>query len=463
MLSRLKQPLLKSCCLFILLFIVFNSCKRVETLQPLSASLDAHNKALLSGPTKPNVIVILADDIGYEVPGVNGGTSYQTPNIDNMAATGLRFTQCRASPLCSPSRFALMTGKYNFRNYTEWGVMQPTEKTLATLFKNAGYTTLAAGKWQFDGGDASIRALGFDDYSVWNPYEIASSGSQGSNYKNPKVYQNGNYLPDSATLGKYSDDVFTEYVNNFIETNQANNFFIYYATCLCHAPYSPTPDDPQFAAWNPADRLNDTAFFSSMVRYMDKKIGEIITKLKDLGLYDNTVILFSGDNGTPHHIFSVVDNSPVEGGKGSTLEAGIHVPLVVSWPNGITNPGSINSNLVDFPDVMSTCAEISGGDVLSFGTLDGISFYNQIIGNTYTPRPWSYNYYNPHTNSGNNKLREWVQDSVYKLYLTVNSNYRFYNIKTDPNEATPIKKRNMTPAEKTIFNNFKSILATMGP
>lgn len=439
------------------------SCKRIETLHPLTESLAAHNKALLSGPTRPNVIVILADDIGYEVPGVNGGSSYQTPNIDYMANTGIRFTQCRASPLCSPSRFALITGKYNFRNYTTWGVMNPNEKTLATLFKNAGYATLAAGKWQFDGGDASIRAVGFDDYSVWNPYEIASSGSQGSNYKDPRVYQNGAYLPDSSTLGKYSDDLFTDYIKSFIETNQSNNFFIYYATCLCHAPYSPTPDDPAFASWNPADRLNDTVYFASMVRYMDKKIGEIITKLQELGLYDNTVILFSGDNGTPHHIFSVVDSTAVEGGKGSTLEAGIHVPLVVSWPNGITAPGSVNNNLIDFPDVMATCADITSADVSGFGTLDGISFYNQLTGTEYTPRPWSYNYYNPHTNSGNNKLREWVQDSVYKLYITVNNNYRFYNIKNDPNETTAIKKRNMTPAEKNTYNNFKNILTTTGP
>ncbi|CAN5501835.1 sulfatase-like hydrolase/transferase [soil metagenome] len=454
--------LVVSCSMILLLFTLF-SCKRVETLRPNAETLNTHNTSLLSGTGKPNVILILADDIGYEVPQVNGGTSYSTPNIDAMAAEGMRFTQCRSSPLCSPSRFTFMTGKYNFRNYFDWGVMNPNEKTLATLFKNSGYKTLAAGKWQFDGGDASIRSLGFDDYSVWNPYEIASSGSQGSNYKNPKVYQNGNYLPEADMLGKYSDDVFTDYVTNFIEANQNDNFFIYYATCLCHAPYSPTPDDPAFATWDPTLRLNDTTYFSSMARYMDKKVGEIINKLKELGLYENTIVMFSGDNGTPHHIFSIVDSSAVEGGKGSTTEGGIHVPLIVSWPNGIAQPGSVNNNLIDFPDILATCADAADANVSSFGTLDGISFYNQLLNQTYTPRPWSYNYYNPHTNSGNNTLREWVQDAVYKLYYTKNGTYKFYNVVADPNEENPIKKRSMTTAEKTIYNNFKTILASTGP
>lgn len=447
----------------ITLLIFFLVACRKQDFAPLHANAGSSSSATLA-TGRPNVILILADDIGYEVPQCNGGTSYLTPNINKMASTGMRFTECHGSPLCSPSRFTFMTGKYNFRNYFNWGVMNPNEKTLATMFKSVGYKTCAAGKWQFDGGDASITSLGFDAYSVWNPYEIATYGSQGSNYKNPGVYTNGDYLPESETEGKYSDDMFTQYVENFIDSNKRNNFFVYYATCLCHAPYSPTPDDPEFAQWNPKLRISDTAYFPSMVQYMDKKIGEIIAKLKSLGLYNNTIIMFSGDNGTPHEIFSNTsydDDTTVEGGKGSTTELGTHVPLVVTWPAGITMRGSVNTNLVDFTDIMATLVEMTNADVSSYGTLDGISFYKQLKGQTYTPRPWIYNYYNPHTNSGNERLRKWVQDSVYKLYDTVGTSpYKFYNIVKDINETTPIKQKNMTANEKVIYNNFKKVLAS---
>jgi len=452
----------KTICISVFSFFILTACKKTEFTAKDTSSISATDKNNVRTSGLPNVIIILADDVGYEIPTCDGGGTYSTPNIDNMSANGMLFKYCHTEPLCSPSRFLLMTGKYSFRNYFNWGVMNPNEKTLATLFKSVGYTTCAAGKWQFDGGDASIHSLGFDTYSVWNPYEIASSGSQGSNYKDPKVYQNGAYLPDSSTNGKYSDDIFTQYVNDFIDSNKNNNFFVYYATCLCHSPYSPTPDDPEFATWDPYQRLNDTTFFPSMVAYLDKKVGEIVSKLKDLGLYDNTIILVSGDNGTPHHIHSVFGSDTLEGEKSATNELGTHVPLIVSWPNGIKNPGLRNSNLISFTDFMTTFQEMTNADVSSYGTLDGVSFYKQLAGDAYVPHPWLYTYYDPHTNSGNNNLKIYVQDSVYKLYDSVASKpFRFYNMETDINETHPIKKGQMTPQQKTVYNNFKLVLANM--
>lgn len=456
--ARPHQPLLYNCgyCFLFLCFIwsAFASCRKTDKLIPGAAISSVSDSYTSERNKKPNVILILGDDIGYEIATCNGGQSYSTPNIDMMAQRGVRFTQCHGSPLCSPARFTLLTGKYNFRNYTEWGVMKPTEKTLATLFKSVGYSTCVAGKWQLDGGDSSITSLGFEKYSLWNAYKIFTTGGQGFKYKSPTIYQDGNYLPDSITKGKYSEDIFTKYITDFIDSNKSKRFFVYYAPPLCHEPFSPTPDDLEFATWNPKLQISDPRFFPSMVKYMDKKIGEIINKVEELGLLRNTVILFTGDNGTPREIYSVYNDSTLEGGKGSTKELGTHVPFMIF--GGGLRAGKINANMIAFPDFMSTFAEITGADISSYDTLDGISFLKQLTGQPYTPRPYIYDYYHPLTDNGNTTLKPWIQDTVYKLYHISDN---FYNIITDPNELSPIEKASMTPEQKAVYDNFVAILS----
>ena len=136
-------------------------------------------------PDKPNVILIVGDDIGYEIPSCNGGQSYSTPNLDHMAANGMRFTQCYGSPYCAPSRTMLLTGKYSFRNYYTWGVLNTDQKTIGNMMKDNGYATLYSGKWQLDGGDASIKKFGFDKYAVFLPYRTDREDEAGYRYKNP--------------------------------------------------------------------------------------------------------------------------------------------------------------------------------------------------------------------------------------------------------------------------------------
>ena len=147
-------------------------------------------------PDKPNIILILADDYGYEIPEFDGGQSYQTPNLNQMAQQGMRFTQCHSAALCSPSRFMLMTGKYNFRNYHAWGVMDPSQRTFANMLRDAGYATCIAGKWQLEGGDSAIKNFGFDNYVVWEILGSDEDAGKGSRYKDPLLYENGAYLPD---------------------------------------------------------------------------------------------------------------------------------------------------------------------------------------------------------------------------------------------------------------------------
>jgi hypothetical protein len=143
--------------------ITFSSIIALLFLPALTCKIKAQNQ-------KPNIIFILSDDIGFKTLSVNGGKNYPTPNLDKMAKQGMNFKECHASPVCSPSRDMLLTGKYNFRNYGEWGVLDRSQKTIGNMFKDAGYKTACYGKWQLDGGDASIHAFGFDNYCVYIPF-----------------------------------------------------------------------------------------------------------------------------------------------------------------------------------------------------------------------------------------------------------------------------------------------------
>ncbi len=145
----------------------------------------------------------------------------------------------------------LMTGKYNFRNYTSWGSMNPSETTMANVLQNAGYATCVAGRWQFDGGDASIKAFGYDKYCVWDAFKSGDEeGTEiGSSYKSPTIYQNGAYLPADSEQINMASTSLTSMSHRFIDNNKTHPFFIYYPIPLAHAPFSPTPDDEHYATW----------------------------------------------------------------------------------------------------------------------------------------------------------------------------------------------------------------------
>jgi len=436
--------------------LIYQSCRKTDTLTHVETkSLSAGVASSAAANGKPNIILILGDDIGYGVPTCNGGETYETPNIDLMAANGMRFTNCYSAPLCSPSRFMFVTGKYNFRNYTYWGQMNTNEKTIANIMQDAGYATCVAGKWQFDGGDVSITNHGYDDYSVWNPFKE----DNGSHYKNPVIYENGAYLPASATVNRYGDDMFTDRILSFIKNNSDNNFFVYFPITLCHYPYSPTPDDPEFAAWNPKTGTPEARYFPSMVKYMDKKIGQLTDSLKAWDLYNNTILMFIGDNGTPHEIWFTYNGVYQEGGKSNSNESGTHVPMVVTWPDGGITPGQVNDNLIDFTDFAPTLAQAAETTIpASFGTVDGTSFLDQLKGLPTVPRSWVFCHYAPNTNNSNTTLKRWINDKTYKLY---DNTGKFYNILLDPAEKRPIKKSAMTTAEKNKKAEFQQIMNTL--
>ena len=444
----------KSLTTAIIIVALLSGCEKQFTSKDSAAVHDAVG-SLISD--KPNIVMIVSDDIGYEIPTADGGRSYSTPNIDKIAKGGIRFTQVRAAPLCSPSRFMLFTGKYNFRNYGIWGIMDTTQRTIGNMLQDAGYTTCYAGKWQLDGGDNSIRKFGFDKYSVWLPFKVCPEETEGSRYKNPKIYQEGGYLPDSFTNGKYSDDIFTDYVGKFIDSNKAKPFFICYSMILGHKPYCPTPDDPEFATWDADPYHSDTTFYPSMVKYMDKKIGLIITKLFKLGLMNNTIVIYTGDNGTQKEITSKYKTTTIQGAKGKTIEYGIHVPLFCNW-QGTIAAGSINGSIIDFTDFLPTLAGIANVPVpTAYGPLDGTSFYPQLVGLTGNIRSSMFTHFDPQNCTGNDKNARYAQDSMYKLYETG----QFYNFKTDVFEKTPLADSSLSAKQKRIKRNLQAVITQM--
>jgi len=357
----------------------------------------------------------------------------------------------------------LMTAKYNFRNYTTWAVLDTSQRTIANLLKTKGYITCAAGKWQFNGGDSSIRAFGFDRYLVTNPYKTSVEENLGiiKFYKNPEIYENGAYWPDNKVRGKYGEDIVRDYMFSFIDSVKGKKpFFIYWAPNLVHDPYCPTPDDPEFASWTPNRKAipADTAFFPSMVKYHDKLIGQLLTKLQNSNIAGKTLIFWLGDNGTSKDIHSLWNGQVAQGGKANSSDGGTHVPMLAYMPGKIA-PG-VDTNMISLVDFMSTIGTVAGATIpASYGTTDGISFCNQLFGGNANARPWVFCHF---IGSGKFEadlmyLRRWMQYKNYKQYDSApNKRFagKFFNIVTDPAEQSAIKKSKMTTQEKKISNQL---------
>ena len=455
-LSFINHFACSSAIVFLVGVVSIASCTKIsEQVSQLSTGDESLKK---EGNTKPNIIILLGDDVGYEIPVVDGGESYSTPNIDKMASEGMQFTRCHTSPLCSPSRFMLLTGKYNFRNYNNWGIMETSNRTMGNMLRDAGYKTLVAGKWQLGGGDTSIRALGFDDYAVWNPFSGEGSENQdgkGSRYKDPQVYINGSYMPKDSVRNKYGDDIFANYVKTFIKNNLENPFFVYYSICLVHPPFGPTPADAAFKTWDP--RLSDKNYFPSMVNYMDAKVGDIMNFVKSKDISNNTLILYFGDNGTSGEITSLFNGENLLGGKGSTKESGTHVPLIAWW-NGKIIPGSINGDLIDLTDFMPTLADVANiPRPTTYGILDGVSFAPALFGQQAMPRSWVFCHYNPNPVKLPDVLKRWAQDKEFKYY----ESGKFVDYIKDPEEYNQLYDSLLTPEQMAIKSNLQAVIAGM--
>lgn len=451
-----------------LIIFTFSSCqKKIEEIKPGSLIFADVSALIASGRT--NIILIIGDDIGYEIPTYSGGESYSTPNLDFMAANGMQFPDFFSHPDGPPSRLALMTGKYNFRNWTDFGYLSPDSKTIGNMLHDANYKTCYVGKWQLDGGDTSIKNHGFDKYLVFLPFNPANNNNHDQSYrryKNPYLYKNGNYLTDSQVEGKYSEDLFFDYASNFIDSNTTKPFFLIYSHTLAQHPWSPTPDNPDFASWNPSvnDENEQKKYFPDMVAYLDKIVGKIITKVQISGLSNKTVIIFTSDNATSIQLTSLFKGDTIRGGKTLTSMRGLKVPMVVYWP-GTVLPGRIDTSLTDMTDILPTLANIAHIPIpTTWGSLDGQTFYDNLIGAAVKSKQRNYVYCFWPAYATHKWDRTFVYNYNYKLYdSTTGVSYGgdFYNIMADPNEKQPLKDHALTRSERQIKLKFKNILDSM--
>ena len=371
----------------------------------------------------PNIILILADDVGYECFGAYGSTQYKTPRIDRMSAEGIRFIHCHSTPLCTPSRVKIMTGQDNVRNYFDFGTFPKGQTTFAQMLKARGYVTGFAGKWQLEKTVGLLpKDVGFDD--------VCRLIGEWPNYWKTPIEVNGKELP--VNRDTYGPDVFTQFVTDFIRKNKSRPFCLYFPMTLVHGPFQPAPGSP--------DRTSRDAQrnFQDMVAHMDTCIGRILDAVDAAGLKDRTVILFTGDNGTDASLHSTLDGVKIQGGKGYTRDHGTHVPLIVRGAD--VAAGAVCDDLIDFSDFLPTLTEIASAETPKGVKLDGRSFWPQCQGRKGQPRQWLFNYYfpRPYAKSYDDCYRHtetrWVRTKRHKLY----GDGRLFDTAADPLEERPL-------------------------
>ncbi|MCD8166785.1 MAG: sulfatase-like hydrolase/transferase [Bacteroides sp.] len=396
-----------------------------------------------------NIVLILADDLGYECVGANG-SDYVTPNLDKLAREGMRFEHCHSNPLSTPSRVQLMTGKYNVRNYTAFARLDRQEITFANLLKESGYATCVAGKWQLGAEKDSPMHFGFDSSCLWQHTQKAVDLERwDTRYAHPIADINGETVYFSREA--FSPDIYCDFILDFIRENKAGPFFVYYPMALTHSPFVSTPDSKEWSPVRSATYRGDPMHFPDMVKYTDKLVGRIMDELERSNVKENTLVIFTGDNGTATSIVSSLHGKPYVGGKGKTSDSGTHVPLIVYYPDG--EPGKVNSNLIDFTDFLPTLCEVAKVDTQSLSGLDGISFYPQLTGKNTPVREWIYCWYAPQQVDPE-KATVFARTHQYKLYRSG----EFYDVCSDFDEQYPIVPKSMTQEQKEAYDTLSAVI-----
>jgi arylsulfatase A-like enzyme len=340
-------------------------------LAPLAALQGADDK-----PAKPNILFVLADDYGLDGVGCYGSDRFKgkTPNLDALAKSGIRFTQCYAMPLCGPSRCTINTGRYGFRTggSTNQNAGQPSfknEPSVAKTLKQAGYATGMAGKW---------RQMG-DTPGDWGYDEWLTDPTAGGWYWKTSYTKNGKLIESKQDV--YCPDACMNFTLDFIRRHREQPFYFYYPTHLIHGPILRTPDS----------KPGTKDYYEDNVAYLDKQVGQLVAELDKLGLREKTLIVFTADNGTARFGAdrSTLGGRKINGQKGTMLEGGSRVPLIASW-KGTMPAGKVLNDLVDFSDFFATFAELAGAKMPEGVTQDSRSFAPQLRGEKGAPRDWIF-------------------------------------------------------------------------
>ncbi len=453
---------------------------------------------------KPNIIYILADDLGYAELGSYGQELIETPHLDKLAASGMRFTQHYAgAPVCAPSRCILLTGQHAghayIRGNDEWASrgevwnfakavhdpnlegqrpMPDSIPTIGNVLQEAGYKTAIVGKWGLGAPltDGIPNNRGFDFFYGYNCQRQAHTLTPKHLWKNKeKVWLNNDLIVpgtkldsaadpyDLASYAKYfqkdyAPKLMQDEVLGFIEQNKDNPFFLYYATPLTHAPLQ-IPQEfvekyvKKFGDEEPYDGKRSyfpnrypRAAYAAMVSYLDTQVGEIVQKLKDLGLYENTLIIFSSDNGptynggtdSPFFDSAKPFKSERGWGKGYTHEGGIRVPMIASWKGKIA-PGSTSNLISAFWDVLPTLADVAG--VNAPNDIDGISFLPELLDKG-VQKQHEFLYWEFPSYSGQQAVRMGNWKAIRKNIFKNNMVIELYNLESDLTEQQDVASEN---------------------
>jgi arylsulfatase A-like enzyme len=472
-----------------------------------SCNYSSSNK--VNSNVKPNVIYILADDLGYGELGCFGQELIETPNIDELAKSGIKFTQhYSGAPVCSPSRCVLLTGKHmghaQIRGNDElhergdiWDYramladstlegqrpMAIGTQTIGTMMQKAGYKTAMFGKWGLGAPHThSIPTkMGFDFFVGYNCQRIAHTYYPTHLYKNEARLHLGNdtIAPNTKldkgadpydissykkyNLQNYSCTVMFDELTGFVEENKSEPFFIYWATPIPHAPLQAPQKWVDYYVDKFGDEepyLGDKGYFphryphaayAAMVSYLDENVGKLVQQLKDLGIYDNTLIVFTSDNGatynggtdSPWFNSGGPFKSEYGWGKGFVNEGGIRAPMVASWPRQI-NPGTESNHISAFWDIMPTLCEIVGIDAPE--DTDGISFLPALIGENQISHDhlyWEFPSY-----GGQQAVRMGKWKGIRKNIFKGNMELELYNLEEDIQELNNVAAEHPDVVEK---------------
>lgn len=452
---------------------------------------------------KPNIIYILADDLGYGEVGVYGQSKIETPNIDALAKDGMMFTQhYTGAPVCAPARCGLLTGRHMGNAYVrgndEWGSrgnvwsyeamvndstlegqrpMPPETVTLAKLLKTAGYQTGMIGKWGLGAPhtESIPTKMGFDYFFGYNCQRIAHTYTPTHLYENERRYilRNDTIAPrtgadrgaDSLDIqtyakygqGEYAPEVSFEKLMAFIDKSKNDPFFLYWATPIPHVPLQAPKDWVDYYVNKFGDEYpyyfeeRDKSYFpnryphasyAAMVSYLDENIGKLLNYLKAEGLYENTLIVFSSDNGpsytggtdSPWFESGGPFQSTYGRGKGFVYEGGIRVPMIASWPITI-EAGTKTDHISAFYDVLPTMCEI--GEVESDFTSDGISFLNTLTNNK-DQKKHDYLYWEFPAYGGQVAVRKGRWKMIWPDIKKGNKEVLVYDLEKDIQESTDL-------------------------
>ncbi len=430
----------------------------------------------------PNIIYILADDLGYADPSCYGQKNFSTPNIDRLAAQGMKFTQhYSGSTVCAPSRSALMTGLHTghtpIRGNKEvrpegQHPLPASSVTIAEILKENGYVTGAFGKWGlgFPGSEGDPTKQGFDRFYGYNCQRIAHHYYPYHLWDNEeKVILKEN---EGQQKGIYGPNLIHEKALEFLDENKNNKFFLFYPSLIPHAElfapeaymekfrgkftpekaYEGVDDGEKFRNGPYGSQQESHAAFAAMINLLDQQVGEIIDKVKELGLEENTIILFTSDNGP--HLEGGADpdyfdsNGPLQGYKRDLYEGGIRVPMIASWP-GTIEAGTTTKHISAFWDFFPTACDLAGIAVPN--GLDGISYLPALKGEAQPQH--DYLYWEFHEKGGRVAIRKGDWKAVrYNVYKEPNSPIELYDLSKDVGEAENVAEAN--PEVATELSNL---------